>query len=134
MAEITYPITLCGITNDTKIPFMDKKYFDSHSIYENCKCIDKIKSSLEILIKTEPAKYNAFLEIYKNKYAQNKCDDVFKNYNETNVKDIYNSVTQEDKKRIETQSKNERNKRVYISLAVFVVAIGMVSIYATRNS
>jgi len=117
-----------------KIPVMDEKYFEKQSTYEKCKCIDKLKSSLEILIKTEPAKYNAYLEIYKNKYSQNKCDEVFKNYVNTNIKDIYSSVTQEDKKRIETQSIKERNQRIYIGVAVFIVAIGMVSIYATRKS
>jgi hypothetical protein len=117
-----------------KVPNVDEKYFDTHSIYEKCKCIDKMKSSLEILIKTEPTKYNAYLDIYKNKYTQNKCAEVFKNYVKTNVEDIYSSVTQEDKKRIEAESIKERNQRIYIGVAVFVVAIGMVSIYATRNS
>lgn len=124
----------CEIDNSTKIPIVDDKYFDSRSMYEKCKCIDKIKSSLEILAKNNPAKYNAYLDIYKNKYNKNNCADVFKNYIETNLKDIYNSTTQADKIRIEAQSKKERNQRIYIGVAVFVVAIGMISIYATRKN
>jgi hypothetical protein len=114
-------------------PVVDEKYFESSSAYEKCKCIDKIKSSLELLAKNNPAKYDANLDIYKNKYSQNKCADVFKNYIATNQEDIYNSVTQADKERIESQSKKERNQRVFIGVAVLVVAIGMISIYATKN-
>lgn len=135
MAEIFYSgYSKCDIDTSTKIPIVDDKYFDSHSIYEKCKCIDKIKSSLEIFAKNNPAKYNAYFDIYKNKYTQNKCADVFKNYIATNQQDIYSSVTQADKIRIEAQSKKERNQRLYIGVAVFVVAIGMISIYATRNN
>ena len=123
----------CKIDINTKIPVVDEKYFESSSAYEKCKCIDKIKSSLEILATKDPAKHNANLDIYKNKYNQNKCADVFKNYIATNQEDIYNSVTQADKARIEAQSKKERNQRIYIGVAVFVVAIGMISIYATRK-
>lgn len=123
----------CKIDINTKIPIVDEKYFESSSAYEKCKCIDKIKSSLEILAKNNPAKHNANLDIYKNKYNQNKCADVFKNYIATNQEDIYNSVTQADKERIEAQSKKERNQRIYIGVAVLVVAIGIISIYATRN-
>jgi hypothetical protein len=123
----------CKIDINTKIPIVDEKYFESSSAYEKCKCIDKIKSSLEILAKNNPAKHNANLDIYKNKYNQNKCADVFKNYIATNQEDIYNSVTQADKERIEAQSKKERNQRIYIGVAVLVVAIGMISIYATRK-
>jgi hypothetical protein len=125
--------TKCTMNVSTQIPMVDEKYFESSSAYEKCKCIDKIKSSLELLAKNNPAKYNANLDIYKNKYSQNKCADVFKNYIATNQEDIYNSVTQADKERIESQSKKERNQRVYIGVAVFVVAIGMISIYATRK-
>ena len=120
--------------NYIKIPLVDERYLDSHSIYDKCKCLEKMKSSYEIMAKNEPAKYNAYFEIYKNKFSQNKCDDVFKNYIQNNVKDIYSSITQEDKARIEAESKKERNQRIYIGVAVFVVAIGMVSIYSTRNS
>lgn len=134
MAEIIHPNYVCEINQETKIPIMNDKYFEKFSAYEKCKCVNKLKSSLEILAKTQPAKYNAYLEIYKNKYSQNKCDEVFKNYVKTNIEDIYSSVTQEDKKRIEAESIKERNQRIYIGVAVFVVAIGMVSIYATRNS
>lgn len=134
MAEIIHPNYVCEISIDTKIPVMNDKYFEKYSTYEKCKCINKLKSSLEILVKNEPAKYNAYFNIYKNKFLQNKCDDVFKNYVQTNVEDIYSSVTKEDKSRIEAQSIKERNQRLYIGVAVFLVAIGMVSIYATRNS
>ncbi len=119
--------------NSIKVPVVDEKYFQSSSAYKKCKCIDKLKSSLEILAKAEPAKYNTYLNEYKNKYNQNKCADVFKNYIATNQEDIYNSVTQADKLRIEAQSKKERNQRIYIGVAVLVVAVGMISIYATRN-
>jgi hypothetical protein len=134
MAEITHPNYVCEITYDTKMPVMNDKYFENYSAYEKCKCINKIKTSLEVLVKTQPAKYNAYLDIYKNKYSENKCNDVFKNYIQTNTQDIYSSVTKEDKARIEAESIKERNQRIYIGVAVFVVAIGMVSIYATRNS
>jgi hypothetical protein len=117
-----------------KIPVVDDKYFDSRSIYEKCKCIDKIKSSLEILAKNEPAKYNAYFDIYKKKYTQNNCADVFKNYIATNQQDIYNTTTQADKLRIETQSIKERNQRIYIGVVFLAVAVGMVTIYQTRNS
>jgi hypothetical protein len=50
------------------------------------------------------------------------------------VEDIYGSVTKQDKERIESQSKKERNQRIYIGVAVFAVAIGMISIYATRKN
>jgi len=134
MAEIFYSgYGRCDIDTYNKIPVVDDKYFDSHSMYEKCKCIDKIKSSLEILAKNNPAVYNAYLNTYNNKYTQNKCADVFKNYIVTNQEDIYNSVTQADKARIEAQSKKERNQRIYIGVAVLVVAIGMISIYATKN-
>ena len=134
MAEIIHPNYVCEISQETKIPIMNDKYFADFSAYEKCKCVNKLKSSLEILAKTQPAKYNAYLEIYKNKYSQNKCDEVFKNYIQTNVQDIYSSVSKEDNVRIEAESIKERNQRIYIGVAVFVVAIGMVSIYATRNS
>jgi len=134
MAEVIHPSYVCEISKETKIPVMNDKYFEDYSVYEKCKCINKLKSSLEIFAKNEPTKYNAYLDIYKNKYTQNKCDEVFKNYVKTNIEDIYSSVTQEDKKRIEAESIKERNQRIYIGVAVFVVAIGMVSIYSTRNS
>ena len=125
--------TKCTINVSTKMPIVDEKYFESSSAYEKCRCIDKIKSSLELLAKDNPAKHNANLDIYKNKYSQNKCADVFKNYIATNQENIYNSVTQADKERIESQSKKERNQRLFIGVAVLVVAIGMISIYATRK-
>jgi len=135
MAELFYGnIGKCEIDSSTKIPVVDDKYFDSHSVYEKCKCIDKMKSSLEILIKSEPAKYNAYLEIYKNKYSQNKCDEVFKNYLNTNAQDIYNSVTQADKARIQADSIKQRNTRLYIGISVFALAIGMIAIYGTRKN
>lgn len=123
----------CEIDTYTNRIVVDEKYFESSSAYEKCKCIGKIKSSLEILVKSNPTVYNPQLDNYKNKYNQNKCADVFKNYIVTNQEDIYNSVTQADKLRIEAQSKKERNQRIYIGVAVLLVAIGMISIYATKN-
>ncbi len=129
----------CGIRADSlcpntfKIPVVDEKYYNSSSVYERCKCINKLKSSLEILAKSEPAKYNSYLNEYNNKYNQNKCADVFKNYIATNQENIYSSVTQADKERIESQSKKERNQRIYIGVTVLIVAIGMITIYATKN-
>jgi hypothetical protein len=120
--------------NVFKIPIVDTEYFETVTADEKCRCIQKIKDSLEILVKTEPAKYNAYFEIYKNKYSQNNCEDVLKNIVKYNTENIYSSVTKEDKARIEAQSIKERNQRIYIGVAVFVVAIGMVSIYSTRNS
>ena len=58
---------------------------------------------------------------------------LFKNYIETNVEDIYSSVTKEDKERIESQSIKERNQRLYIGISIFALAIGIVSIYSTRK-
>lgn len=124
----------CRLDSSTKIPVVDDKYYETRSPYEKCKCIDKIKSSLEILVKTEPAKFNAYLDIYKKKYSQNNCSDVFKNYLETNQQDIYKSTTEADKLRIETQSIKERNQRVFIGIGIFAVALGIVSIYTTRNN
>jgi hypothetical protein len=124
----------CKLDSSTKIPVVDDKYYETRSAYEKCKCIDKIKSSLEILVKTEPAKFNAYLDIYKKKYSQNNCSDVFKNYIETNQQDIYKLTTEADKLRIETQSIKERNQRVFIGIGIFVVALGIVSIYTTRNN
>jgi hypothetical protein len=124
----------CKLDSSTKIPVVDDKYYETRSAYEKCKCIDKIKSSLEILVKTEPAKFNAYLDIYKKKYSQNNCSDVFKNYIETNQQDIYKLTTEADKLRIETQSIKERNQRVFIGIGIFVVALGIVSIYNTRNN
>jgi hypothetical protein len=124
----------CKLDSSTKIPVVDDKYYETRSAYEKCKCIDKIKSSLEILVKTEPAKFNAYLDIYKKKYSQNNCSDVFKNYIETNQQNIYKLTTEADKLRIETQSIKERNQRVFIGIGIFVVALGIVSIYTTRNN
>lgn len=134
MADFVYKgISRCKLDSSTKIPVVDDKYFDSHSVYEKCSCIDKIKSSLEILVKTEPTKFNAYLDIYAKKYSENKCDNVFKNYVETNQQDIYKSTTEADKLRIETQSIKERNQRIYIGVAILGVAIGIVSIFVTRK-
>jgi hypothetical protein len=134
MAEIIHSNKVCGISENTNMPFMDDKYFQSYSAYEKCKCINKLKSSLEILAKNKGYGYLAYVEDYKKKYAQNNCDEVFKNYVETNVEDIYSSTTKQDKERIESQSIKERNQRILIAVGVFVLAIGMVSIYSTRNS
>jgi hypothetical protein len=134
MAEIIHSNKVCGISENTNMPVMDDKYFQNYSAYEKCKCINKLKSSLEILAKNKGYGYLAYVEDYKKKYAQNNCDEVFKNYVETNVEDIYSSVTREDKERIESQSIKERNQRLYIGLAIFVVAIGIVSIYKTRSN
>jgi hypothetical protein len=134
MVEIIHPTYVCEISNDTKLPVMDDKYFEKYSAYEKCKCINKIKSSLEILVKNKGQEYQAFFDVYKNKYSKNKCEDVFKNYIETNIKDIYSSVTKEDKERIESKSIKERNQRLYIAIGFFILVIGMVSIYKTRNN
>lgn len=134
MAEIIHSNKVCGISGNTNMPVMDDKYFQNYSAYEKCKCINKLKSSLEILAKNKGKGYNTYVNDYKNRYALNNCDDVFKNYIETNLKDTYDSVTQADKLRIENQSIKERNKRLYIAGAIFIVAIGMISIYSTRNS
>jgi hypothetical protein len=119
--------------NYFKVPIVDDRYFDSHSVYEKCKCINKIKSSLEILVKSEPEKYNAYLEIYNKKYTQNKCEEVFKNFIETNARDIYNSATQQDKIRIEAQIEKERKQRLYIGFAVIIVSIAVIGIFSFRN-
>lgn len=124
----------CEIDSSTKIPVMDDNYFDNHSVYEKCKCINKLKENLKILVIKEPAKYNAYLDIYKNKYLENKCDEVFKNYVKTNSQEIYASVTQEDKARIEADSIKQRNTRLYIGVSVLFVAIGMIAIYGTRKN
>jgi hypothetical protein len=124
----------CEIDSSTKIPVMDNNYFDNHSIYEKCKCINKLKENLEILVVKEPAKYNAYLDIYKNKYLENKCEEVFKNYVKTNSQEIYASVTQEDKARIEADSIKQRNTRLYIGASVLFVVIGMIAIYGTRKN
>ncbi len=133
MAEIIHSNKVCGISENTNMPVMDDKYFQNYSAYEKCKCINKLKSSLEILAKNKGYGYLAYVEDYKKKYAQNNCDEVFKNYVETNVEDIYSSVTKEDKERIESQSIKERNQRFYIGISIFAVAIGIVSIYSTRK-
>jgi hypothetical protein len=117
-----------------KIPIVDTEYFETVTLDEKCRCIEKIKLSLEELAKKEPAKYNAYLNIYTKKYSENKCDEALKNIVQSNIENIYSSVTKEDKARIEAQSIKERNQRIYIGVAVFIVAIGMVSIYSTRNS
>lgn len=134
MAEIIHSNKVCGISDITKMPIMDDKYFQKYSAYEKCKCINKLKSSLEILAKNQGSGYNTYVNDYKNRYAQNKCDDVFKNYKETNLKDTFDSVTQADKLRIETQSIKERNRRVYFAGAIFIVVVGMITIYSTRKS
>ena len=81
MAEIIHSNKVCGISENTNMPVMDDKYFQSYSAYEKCKCINKLKSSLEILAKNKGYGYNTYVNDYKNRYTQNKCDDVFKNYN-----------------------------------------------------
>jgi hypothetical protein len=134
MAEIIHSNKVCGISDNTRIPVMDDKYFQKYSAYEKCKCINKLKSSLEILAKNKGYGYNTYVNDYKNRYDQNKCDDVFKNYKETNLKDTYDSTTQADKLRIETQSIKERNQRVYFAGAIFIVVVGMITIYSTRKS
>lgn len=133
MAEIVHPNYVCEISAETKLPVMNDKYFQDFSAYEKCKCINKLKLSLEILAKKEPAKYNAYFEIYKSRYLKSNCDEVFKNYIQTNAQDIYSSVTKEDKKRIESQSIKERNQRIYIGVASFIAVIGIIGIYSTRN-
>lgn len=123
----------CEIDISAKIPVIDNNYFDNHSVYERCKCIDKIKSSLEVLVKNEPTKYNAYLDIYKKKYSDNNCDEVFKNYTSTNAQDIYNSVSQTDKARIDADTIKQRNFRLYVAMSVLIVAIGVVTVYKTKN-
>ena len=130
MAEIIHSNKVCGISENTNMPVMDDKYFQNYSAYEKCKCINKLKSSLEILAKNKGYGYLAYVEDYKKKY-ENKVDE---NYVETNLEDIYSSTTKEDKERIESQSIKERNQRILIAVGVFVFAIGMISIYSTRNS
>ena len=123
----------CAIDNYSKLPVVDDNYFDSHSPYEKCKCIQNMKASLESLVVNKPALYNPYLDIYKKKYTDNKCDEVFKNYVATNVQDIYTSVSQADKARIEADSKKQRNTRLYIGITVFALVIGMIAIYGTRK-
>ena len=133
MADLLYKgYAKCEMDSSTEIPVVDDKYFDSRSIYEKCKCIDKIKSSLEIVVKRNRA-YEAYLDIYDEKYTKNKCADVFKNYVQSSQEDIYSTTTQADKLRIETQSIKERNQRIYIGVTVFVVAVGIIAIYTTRK-
>ena len=134
MTDNFYPnYAKCEIDIQTAIPIVDEKYLENKSIYERCKCIDKMKSSLEIYVKTNPEKYNAYLQIYNNKYSQNKCDEVFKNYVSTNLNEIYSSVSEKDKIRIEAQSKKERKERLFIGVAVMVFAIGIIAIYANKG-
>lgn len=135
MAETVYVnYGQCGIDKFTNLPIVDDKYFDSHSPYEKCKCIQNMNSTLDALVKTHPSKYKSYLELFKKKYTDNKCDDVFKNYIETNQQQIYTSITQADKTRIEAESIKQRNKRLYVALTVLVLSVGMISIYAKRNS
>ena len=124
----------CEIDSSTLIPVVDDNYFNSRSVYEKCKCIDKMKSSLEILIKSKPEKYNAYLELYNKKYSQNDCANVFKNYIATNMQDIYESGTKADKIRIESNSIKQRNNKIYFSISIFIVAIGIITIFGTRNN
>ena len=123
----------CAIDNYSKLPVVDDKYFDSHSPYEKCKCIQNMKASLESLVVNKPALYNPYLDIYKKKYTDNKCDEVFKNYTSTNAQDIYNSVSQTDKARIDADTIKQRNFRLYVAMSVLIVAIGVVTIYKTKN-
>ena len=130
-----------GKDDGALIPSVDDKYYDAHSAYQKCKCIDKIKSSLEILSKVavtpqnqkEYSKISGNLGIYKVKYLENKCDDVFKNYIATNDQEIYNTTTQADKLRIETESIKQRNTKIYIGATILFVALGMIVIYRTRK-
>ena len=124
----------CEIDSSTKLPVVDDTYFNSHSVYEKCKCLEDITSSLDVLVKSDQNKYNPYLAIYKTKYSQNNCDDVFKNYISSNEQDIYNTVTQADKLRIETDTNKQRNTRLYIGVSILLFVIGTIAIYGTRKN
>jgi hypothetical protein len=130
-------------TLDTKLSiFIDQNYYNTHSAYEKCKCIQKIKSSLEELGKAQMTpkntldyiKASSYLEDYKQKYIDNKCDEVFKNNPAENAKDVYSKTTEEDKARIEAENKKQVTQRIIIGVSVFVVAVGMIVFFAKKNN
>ena len=123
----------CEIDSSTKLPVMDDVYFNSCSIYEKCKCLENITSSLDVLVKSNQNKYSSYLADYKTKYSQNNCDDVFKNYISTNEQDIYNSVTQADKLRIEADTNKQTKTRLYIGASVLLFVVGIIVIYGIRE-
>jgi hypothetical protein len=129
-------------TLDTKLSmFIDQNYYNTHSAYEKCKCIQKIKSSLKELGKAQMTPKNnldyirasSFLEDYEQKYIDNKCDDVFKNSAGENAKDVYNKTTEEDKIRIEAENKKQITQRIIIGVSIFVVAVGIFVFFGKKK-
>ena len=60
-----------------------------------------------------------------------KCDDVLKAYSTEALEGVYDTYSQIDKKRIETESKYERNKKIFIGGMVLLVVLG---IFLTRKA
>jgi hypothetical protein len=54
-----------------------------------------------------------------------KCDDVLKAYLTETVGGVYDTYSTLDKKRIEAESKYERNKKLFFSGMVFLVVVGI---------
>jgi hypothetical protein len=54
-----------------------------------------------------------------------KCDDVLKAYLTDTLGGVYDAYSEIDKKRIETESKYERNKKLFFGGMVFLVVVGI---------
>ena len=54
-----------------------------------------------------------------------KCDDVLKAYLTETVGGVYDTYSTLDKKRIEAESKYERNKKLFFGGMVFLVVVGI---------
>ena len=54
-----------------------------------------------------------------------KCDEILKTYLTETIGGVYDTYSALDKQRIETESKYERNKKIFIGGMVFLTVIGI---------
>ena len=55
-----------------------------------------------------------------------KCEDILKQYQNSAFDEVYGTYSDIDKKRIETESKYQRNKKIFIGGMVLLVVLGIV--------
>ena len=104
----------CGLKRDVGLMQEYEKYGCGKNVtLENC------------LYYKYKLKQNPKDDKFKNLSEGAKCEDVLKTYSTETVGGIYDTYSNLDKQRIETESKYERNKKLFFGGMVFLVVVGI---------
>lgn len=110
-------LALCGqLRNDGRMNEYDAINCGSNVPLENC-------SFYQYKLRQNPNDKG-----WQTKVNDNKCGDILSGRFTENIGAVYDTFSSLDKKRIQEESKHQRNKKVFIGAMVLLAALGLIAV------